>query len=181
MPIELGPAILAESRSILMKDQELWSLATQQSIEAAGSVLGRRAEPNIENLAGIDPLWKAFKREVRKLLCTDEGYPELRKQLQKVNDVTKDLLVPMIAVAVGAHLNLEAGLVTPFVALGLLGTAQLGTQAWCKSDTPQDVPMFKDRSTDGSLKIDPQNAQPKIGSPEEPPRHDPAEQSTEGQ
>jgi hypothetical protein len=154
MPVQITIYVVSECREILIADQQLYSLATHESIEAAGSILGRRVEPNVENLAGVSPVWREFKRELRILFCTDEGYPELRKQIQSINDVTKTIIVPVIAVAIEKQMNLEAGLAIPFVALAILGVAQLGTQAWCKTVSPDGVPSFKVGSLERPIKIE---------------------------
>jgi len=127
----ITPNLIGEAQSVLSHDPELLSLSTEISVDAAGSYLGRRAEPQVDNLSG-SPLWPLLLDELFLLVCKkDKKYAELRRQIEATDKVVKQGIIPAVAGVVGARLGVEVAIVTPFVALGFLGLAELGINAWC--------------------------------------------------
>jgi hypothetical protein len=128
---KLTGSLLEEAQQTLMNDTELSSMATSISVDVAGSRLGKRAEPDVENLGG-SPLWQQFLEEKFLFICTkDKKYKKLRKRLKTADTTFQEGVIPVIAGGIGASLGVGAAVLVPSIALGILGLAQLGTNAWC--------------------------------------------------
>jgi hypothetical protein len=145
-PFEMSADLLDAAEAIIESDDELRNLAENVSIEAAGSRLSLRAEPNVRNLSGASPIWAQLKREVFLLLCTkDRKYQDLRRRLRAADSVTRHSIIPTVASAIAVTIHVGAGLITPFLALALLGAAQLGVSAWCATSAESEPSFGSDR------------------------------------
>lgn len=115
----------------LAKDSQLSAYAASEGIETAGHLLGKRAEPDVDDFSAY-PYWNYFKREFFDLLCTESAkYENTREQIRKSEKVTKTWFVPVLAAALGSEIGIPAAVASPFVALAILGCAKMGRNAWC--------------------------------------------------
>lgn len=166
---QIDTAVTQEAEHELLRYPDLAEWAATSSVEAAGNRLAERF--NIDSRGVNDSkFWELFKDELFQFLCTrNPKYAELRKQLKTANRTSKTLVMPALAGAIGATLGLAPGILVPFVALGLLGAAQLGANAWCISKRSKSAPSFtfpngkplalrKRREDDGTIEI-PRNSQ----------------------
>lgn len=118
-------------RDELLLDGELYARASTLGIESAGELLAERADPDVRDLT-LPPYWYYLKREIFELLCKKaKKYDSVRADIAKVQQTGRTWFVPMLAAAIGSHINVEAAILMPFVALGLLGAGRVGVQAWC--------------------------------------------------
>jgi hypothetical protein len=82
---------------------------------------------------GFSPgdIGRALENQLRILFCTkDKQYAELRTEMKKTRHAVREIGVA-IATAIAASWHLQAGLLTPFVLVFLLGIIQVGVGAWC--------------------------------------------------
>lgn len=140
---QIDPALAEEAEDELSRDHELSEWAVTLSIETAGHRLAERINADSDLSDESSAVWELFKEEFFQFLCTrNPKYAGLRKKLRAADKATKTLALPAIAGAIGAALGLSAGILAPFVALGLLGAAQLGANAWCTSRRSKSTASF---------------------------------------
>jgi hypothetical protein len=78
-------------------------------------------------------LYSSIKAEVRKLICGDPDYEEIRKQASAIWSGQKYSVVALIAGVVALKLGLAVVAVTPIVALIFAAARKLGLNAWCNA------------------------------------------------
>jgi hypothetical protein len=84
-------------------------------------------------------LWNRFKREMKRLICTDDKrYAATRKKLTTLGTKSQTAVVSTISVAVSPHLGISSGIAVTFCTLVLVAVAQVGKNALC-DDRDLDV------------------------------------------
>ena len=73
----------------------------------------------------------SIKTELRKVICGDPEYEDIRKEALSIWSGQKYAVVAIIAGAVALHLGLAVVAVTPVVALLLSAVRKIGLNAWC--------------------------------------------------
>lgn len=122
----------------LRDDAELRGELERGGEESAGLLLNVRATPADEDEFSETDYWQALKREFREFLCSDsKKYKEARELLKSTETVTSKAIVPAIAGAIGATIGLAPAILTPFVALLILGALKIGVNAWCSLEEPR--------------------------------------------
>jgi len=143
MTISLDQELLDEAVDIISADPEVCDRATTISVESVASLFGDRAEPGVENLSGRSPAWTNFKAEFYRLVCTNAPeYAEVRKQIELAKRTTNTVVIPSLAGVIGGTIGISAGVLTPFVALGILSLAYIGKNAWCRGWPAQGEVKF---------------------------------------
>ena len=85
---------------------------------------------------GPKDYWSALKTEMFLLICGGEGsekYADLRQTLARHGKKSQTALVSTIAVFVGSEIAVEAGLLTPYVAMMLAVASRVGREAFCEA------------------------------------------------
>lgn len=74
----------------------------------------------------------AVEAELRKLICGDPGYLDLRNKISQQWDTNgKTLVVSTIAIAVSSVTGVAVGVLTTVIALLLATVCRVGLNAWC--------------------------------------------------
>jgi hypothetical protein len=146
--LELDGVLLDHAARTVAQDPDIQGLAEVLSIDAAGGRLRSRLEVDGDASTILLPGWDQFKDEFFLLFCTRQRkYDDLRKKIKSTDRATRELVIPAIAGAIGAALGIGASILTPFVALALLGVAELGINAWCARSSGRSQLAFS--SPDG--------------------------------
>jgi hypothetical protein len=106
---------------------------TPEDVDALGQRLNTEDE-----LWGLDfsaqDYWFALKAELHLLLCSDDPkYSSLKNSIKAHGKRSQTAIISAIAVFVGAHLGVEAGVITPYCALLLQFSVKVGKEAFCRS------------------------------------------------
>lgn len=105
-------------------DADLPAIADRFASEMMGDSLG---------LAPGD-LWQAFKSEMYLLVCTDDAkYKALREAAARHTKKSQVPLLSTIAVFVGSEIGVEAGLLSPYVALFFAWSMKVGKESACRA------------------------------------------------
>ena len=133
--LELKRGLTAAAYQLVSSDQEVFRLATKSSVEAAGALLDRRVEPDVENLGGAGPYWEAFKREFYSLVCTDNPkYADARKKLSLAEDGSFVVALTSVAGVISRNVGLpETIAISSFVGLAFSVLGQITVGAWCSA------------------------------------------------
>lgn len=102
--------------------------------EAAQKWLSSARPPNLAHFGGetnAKPFWDAFKAEFNKFICDEKSYEEEKAELVKNSNITKELLISVIASAIGATIGYAATLLAPAVMLLLYTVGKMGVNAYC--------------------------------------------------
>lgn len=111
-------------------DAQLLDLSRSHGVEFAGQLLAKRVEPDVDDFSVL-PYWKNFKKEFFEVICTEsDKYESLRKELAE-SKRTARWVVFTVATAIGATISVPAVVLSPFVALAILGSMRIGVEAWC--------------------------------------------------
>lgn len=139
---------------IVRTDAEVYSVATRQSIGAAGQLMKARcSEPDVENFTPPD-YWQRLVDEIRVLLCTEEKrYEKVRDRISQAKPAA-NAVVSMVAAAIGAHIGIEQAILVPFVALGLAVVSRVSLEAWCAAQRCVDDELLDDPEGRASMKAD---------------------------
>lgn len=101
---------------------ELW-LSRTGSDQTLGFGGARKAANYLESV----------KAELRKLVCGDDSYTELRAKIAAQWSEGYKYILSMIVAAVSAVINVAAAVLTPVIALLLEFVCRIGANAWCNS------------------------------------------------
>ena len=113
------------------KDQELWNLASERSIEFAGAILPYRVYPDRE-FGDSPPYWERLKVEFQDLLCSSsDKYQETREKIAKGANNTGFFIVTVVSGAIGDVLGMLPSVLVPFIAMLLALLAKVGKEAYC--------------------------------------------------
>lgn len=101
--------------------------------------------PNTDGFSPGD-IGRALERELRILLCTnDPKYKDLRRDIKKTQHSVRQIGIAIASVIASAW-HLQAGLLTPFVLVFLMGVIKLGGEAWCSGTPIEAATGRNDRS-----------------------------------
>jgi len=81
----------------------------------------------------------AVRSELRKLICGDPSYDDLRARIAMDWNKSKLVVVSTIAAVVSGVVGVAAGVLVPVVAVVLAVASEVGTKAWCAASAPPQV------------------------------------------
>ncbi len=77
--------------------------------------------------------WRALKTEMHILICgKNDKYDDLRIQIAQHGKNSQTAIIGMISVFVGTQIGVEAGYLTPYIAMGLAMAVCVGKESFCR-------------------------------------------------
>lgn len=126
-----------------LRDQIARLNLEMDSWDKVGAVLGVAPTTGIALKGGTweGRLWEATKMEFRSFLCTDStNYEDLRREWAGHREKGMQVAVGSLSGAIGAHLGVAGGILTPIVVWLLVVAIRIGKNALCQSLEVPDQP-----------------------------------------
>lgn len=120
---------LNEASTELQNDKEVADVLSKLGPILAGEVLNHRASH------GFNPTdyWEKLRIEFRKMICDSNSptYQEVRRKAGEAYHTGKVIGLPILCATLADQVGLSIGLITPFVALLVVGLGTTTISAWC--------------------------------------------------
>lgn len=72
--------------------------------------------------------------ELEKFICgCDDGkYDNVREELNKQGDITKEAIISALSAVIGSTIGVSAAFIAPVIVMVVLGFGQISKNAWCE-------------------------------------------------